>query len=68
LALNPRGQITNIETEEQLEAYVNTFEENLGSDHIDDHVFDENDVDNQNIIGADPQPSTSSSQADDMKI
>jgi hypothetical protein len=31
----PRGQIANIETEEQVEAYVNTFEENLGSDHID---------------------------------
>jgi hypothetical protein len=58
----PRGQIANIETVEQLEAYVNTFEENLGSDHIDDHVLDESDVDNQNTK-ADPQPSMSSSQA-----
>jgi hypothetical protein len=58
----PRGQIANIETEEQLEAYVDTFEENLGSDHIDDHVLDESDVDNQNTK-TDPQPSMSSSQA-----
>jgi hypothetical protein len=55
----PRGQIANIETEEQLEAYINTFEENLGTD---DHVLDESDVDNQNTK-ADPQPSMSSSQA-----
>jgi hypothetical protein len=61
----------NIETEEQLEAYVNTFEENLGSDHIDDHVLDESDVDNQNTKPSmsssqaltDPPPSTSSTQA-----
>jgi hypothetical protein len=67
----PRGQIANIETEEQLEAYVDTFEENLGSDHIDDHVLDESDVDNQNTKPSmsssqaltDPPPSTSSTQA-----
>ncbi|KAI4455091.1 hypothetical protein MML48_9g00014462 [Holotrichia oblita] len=64
-------QITNIETEEQLEAYVNTCEENLVSDHIDEHVLDVSDMDDQNTIGAnspssevpiDPQPSTSSTQ------
>ncbi|XP_030768090.1 KRAB-A domain-containing protein 2-like [Sitophilus oryzae] len=32
------GQITNIRTEEELEAYVNTFDENLISDHIDDQA------------------------------
>jgi ribonuclease P/MRP protein subunit RPP40 len=57
LALNPRGQITNIATEEQLEAYVNTFEENLGSDHIDDHVFDDmkiyNDSSNYQMLSND---------------
>ncbi|KAJ8976200.1 hypothetical protein NQ317_018866 [Molorchus minor] len=48
----PRGQIVNIETEEQLGAYVNTFEENL----------DGSDVDNQNTILVNLEPSTSSSQ------
>nr|CAI5827771.1 unnamed protein product [Callosobruchus analis] len=62
----PNVQITNIETEEQLEAYINTCEENLDSDHIDDHVPDESDMDDQSTfevnspsskVLTDPQPS-----------
>lgn len=67
----PNEQITNIGTEEQLEAYVNTCEENLINDHIDDHVSDVSDMDDQNTIETNPpsphvltnpQPRTSSSE------
>lgn len=63
----PNKQITHIETEEQLEAYVNTCEENL----IDDHISDVSDMDDQNTIETNPpspnvltnpQPTTSSSE------
>lgn len=52
----PGEQIVNIETEEQLEEIVNAFEENLSSDHTENHIPKEN-------IDEELQPTTSSYQA-----
>ncbi|XP_023231251.1 KRAB-A domain-containing protein 2-like [Centruroides sculpturatus] len=52
----PGEQISNIETEEQLEEIVNTFERNLSSGHNEYHIPKEN-------IEEELQPTTSSCQA-----
>ncbi|KAK9712912.1 hypothetical protein QE152_g24641 [Popillia japonica] len=66
IVISPNEQITNIETEEQLEAYVNTCEENLVSDHIDDHVLDVSGMDDQNTIGASPPSSATSTSSSEV--
>ncbi|XP_023211665.1 KRAB-A domain-containing protein 2-like [Centruroides sculpturatus] len=56
IASLPGEQIANIETEEQLEEIVNTFEENLSSGHNEYHIPKEN-------IKEELQLTTSSCQA-----